>query len=72
MNRGWALFTPSGKIIGETFARTKGEAEGHAYAYLSGRPWTEGFWKQWQPFVRQRERRGWIVRPVRLVPARRR
>lgn len=68
MNYGWALFTPTGKIVMETFGRTKGEVEGHAYAYLaSTRDWPAAFWKMWKPFVKQRERRGWYIRPVCLV-----
>lgn len=73
MIHGWALFTPRGKVVPNTFGRTKGIAEGYAYNYMaSTRDWPTAFWMMWKPFVKQRERRGWFVKPVRLVLTRRR
>jgi len=67
---GYALRTPGGKMVAETFAVDKGDAEVLAYDYLSKtRAWAAKgeYWKQWDLFVAERERRGWVVQRIHLL-----
>ncbi len=68
--RGWALASPGGRLIAETFDRAKGVVESCAYDYLRLRyDWARapGYWKQVAAFREARERRGWCILRVRLV-----
>lgn len=67
---GYALVTPAGNIVAETFNVDKECAESAAYDYLSAtKPWAKSpkFWKRWDEFVAERERRRWYVEKVALV-----
>lgn len=67
MSSGFALITPGGKIVAETFRAEKEYAEGAAFDHLHARyKWPEQYWKRWDEFCKERERRGWYVFPVKL------
>lgn len=67
MSKGFVLVTPSGRIVASTFAEDKEDAEHRAYEYLFAlRTWPRKYWKEWDKFIKERERRGWYVFPVRL------
>ena len=66
---GYALFSPSLIVIPDTFDVDRENAESKAYDYLSRvSRWAtdKKFWKQWDLFVAERQRRGWVVLPVGL------
>lgn len=68
MSKGYVLVAPKGTIIAETFHEEKEEAEARAYTYLySLYLWPRKYWKQWDEFVTERERKKWIVRPAKVV-----
>jgi hypothetical protein len=64
---GFALVTPKGKILADTFDVDKEMAEAKAYDLLFARyTWPRKYWKCWDGFIKERERRGWYVFPVKL------
>jgi hypothetical protein len=64
---GFALVTPKGKILAETFDKDKDTAQVKAYDWLFNRYlWPRQYWKQWNAFIKEAERRGWYVFPVKL------
>jgi hypothetical protein len=68
----WALVSPSGKPVALTIRPAKREAEALAYTYLAHhKRWAAAthFWKQWDIFVAEREKRGWRVCKVQVRTA---
>jgi len=64
---GYAMVTPKGKILADTFDTDKASAEVRAYDMLFYKyQWPRDYWKQWSEFQKERERRGWKVVPVKL------
>lgn len=60
----WCLQSPEGKLIPQTLALYKRNAQGAAFDYLYSKfpdGWPRDYWKQWDPFVRARKKRGWYV-----------
>ena len=63
----WVLRSPKGKLIPQTIAVHKENAQIVAFDYLyalrrhAGFEWTSTYWKQWDPFIKERKRRGWLV-----------
>jgi hypothetical protein len=68
MSKGYVLTSPKGKIYPETFNEDKEMVEGMAYEHLSHYyAWPRAYWKKWDEFVKERERRGWKVVPAKVV-----
>ena len=61
-HKGWVLVSPLGRIISGTFAECKDDVCTRAFDYLYKRyPWAHLFWKNWDGFIEERNRRGWWV-----------
>lgn len=57
--KGWALRTPSGKLMPGTFAETRYDAWGLAFH------WMKPYYKRWNPSINAAKRRGYVL--VRVV-----
>lgn len=67
---GWVLKTPKGRIIAETFARTRGGCWNLGFeevALRQGDEWRREFWKRWGPSVADAERIGYRMVRVKLI-----
>lgn len=61
---GWVLTSPSGRAIEFTFDTDKDGSESKSFGYLYShlnKSWAKPYWKQWDAFCAERERRGWRV-----------
>jgi hypothetical protein len=71
---GFVLVSPSGMVLPGTFTIDKQQTEQIAFDFLSRcsrSKWAAHprYWKQWDKFVAEREKRGWRVVPARVVLA---
>lgn len=62
----YVLVSPGGLPVWGTLALDKHAAEGNAYSELQHTQWAQRYWKQWDAFIAERERRGWLVRKCRV------
>ena len=68
MPKVYALTSPSGRVIKTTVSWDIRETQRMAYDYCKARSaWAGKFWKQWDAFVRERNRRGWCVCSFELL-----
>lgn len=68
MSTGYVLVSPSGRVVVETFDVEREMCEGLAFQHLNALyAWPRKYWKQWEEFCTERERRGWKVRPAQVV-----
>ena len=68
MSRGFVLVSPKGRHIICTFSADRETTEGIAFDYLDALyTWPKSYWKQWDAFCQERERRRWKILPVKLV-----
>lgn len=67
-DEGWALFTPAGFPIAATFSQDLSTTQSLAFDYLQSRSWARKpcWWKNWDGFVKERQKRGWDVCRVGL------
>ena len=66
---GYALKTPKGKLLEETFSLDKHSCEGEAFYFMStklGPAWEKRFWKRWAPAQADIRLRGYRIVKVRL------
>lgn len=64
----FALESPSGTLIVSTVSADLETAQVRAFDFLyAKKAWAKPFWKQWDLFIKERNKRGWHVRKVRLL-----
>jgi hypothetical protein len=65
--RVWVLRSPSGKLLPETVTCDYDTACSIAFNYLSHKSWARPFWKKWDEFIMERQRRRWDLVCCELV-----
>lgn len=66
---GYVLVSPKGQVLPETFSTDHEYACVNAYAWLASEgegTWADAYYKKWDEFIRERQRRGWFVRECNL------